>query len=214
MKHNIVYTVTHNGQLAFASESKTDAYNYMIHILYSSVENVVNEWGLENATEKDLYAATFRATLDHNIKLHQLDLSQYAIGESIILEDNTEFSYDDIIMILENSYFLQCKKIYIVIRNDQLAFASQSKTTADNYITHIICSETEDVLEEWGIENATAKDLYAAAFQAGINGDSISSYQLDLSQYTIDEPIILENNTVLNCKDIIKALQEQCLTDF
>ena len=102
---------------------------------------------------------------------------------------------------------MEYKIIYVVLHGGDLEFASTRRSAANNYMEHIIASGTNDVLDEWGIEDADESDQMEAAYQAGFDDDSLECYRVDLSKYSDEDSIILDNDIDLSYADIIDALQ-------
>ena len=103
--------------------------------------------------------------------------------------------------------YMKYKTVYVVVNGGELVFASTRLSDSRNYMEELINSETNDVLNEWGIDDADFDDQFEAAYQAGFDGDSLECYRIDLSKYSPEDSIIIEDNIELNYTDIIDALE-------
>jgi hypothetical protein len=102
---------------------------------------------------------------------------------------------------------MKYKTIYVVIHGGELAFASVRRSDSLNYMEDLINSATNDVLNEWEIDDADFDDQFEAAYQAGFDGDSLECHRIDLSKYSPDESIIVDDDIELNYADITDALE-------
>lgn len=112
---------------------------------------------------------------------------------------------------------MKYKIVYVVVHGDELKFASTSRIAANNYKEHFFNSAADEVLNDWGIDDADENDQMEAAYQAGFDEDHIECYRVDLSKFSEDEPVILDDDTELDYNDIITTLGKSKydeLTDF
>lgn len=97
--------------------------------------------------------------------------------------------------------------VYLIVLNGELRFVSKCRLDALNCQNDINTSVGKAVLDEWHIHDVEAKNIAEVRFQASYNGDFAECYCIDLSQYSKDSVITLENSIKFTYNDILTLLK-------
>ena len=98
MKYNILYIVMNEGEVEYASTDKERAEAYVDYQMYKARERVLDEWGNDDPTEKDIAEADFQAGFDGDYyKVVKVDISNLAEDDMIELPDGSEIEVSEIL---------------------------------------------------------------------------------------------------------------------
>lgn len=96
--------------------------------------------------------------------------------------------------------------VYIVIREGEVVYASTDFESAEAYADTQGYAARERVLEEWGNDDPSEKDLREAEWQAGFDGDYFEVESIDISNLTPDDVITLQDGSTIDVSDILSKL--------
>ena len=99
--------------------------------------------------------------------------------------------------------------VYIVLRDGKAVFASENREYAYGYMESKGLEAREAVLNEWGIDDPSEKNLLEADWQAGYNGDHYEVEAIDLSNRTRDDKVLASDGTEINVSDILSLLADE-----
>ena len=98
MKYNTVYIVINEGEVEYASEDKEEAEAYADTKGYEARERVLNEWGNDDPSEKDIADADLQAGIDGDFyEVEKVNISGKSEDDTIELSDGTEIDVSDIL---------------------------------------------------------------------------------------------------------------------
>lgn len=97
--------------------------------------------------------------------------------------------------------------VHIVLKEGEVIFASEDYESANNYSSNLFLDATQEVLDEWGNDDPSEKDIDEAAFQAGYDGNCCEVESVDLTGLTENDVIELLDGTELDVSEIIDKLE-------
>lgn len=101
--------------------------------------------------------------------------------------------------------------VYYVVNEGEVKFASYDKDEANNFADKNNDEDTNEVLENWGYgdeDDISEKRMAEAAFQAGFDGGIYEVFKIDLSKFSEDDTITLDDGTEIDVSEIIEKLNE------
>lgn len=104
--------------------------------------------------------------------------------------------------------------VYIVLREDKVVFASEDWEDAEGYAVSKGIEARAEVLDEWGIDDPSEKDVFEADWQAGFDGDCYDVEAVDLSNLTKDDKVMVSDGTEIDVSDILTLLAAGDDDDF
>lgn len=96
--------------------------------------------------------------------------------------------------------------VYIVMHEGEVEYASTDRQSAKEYADNQMENGTVEVLNRWGNDDPTGKDIYEAAFQSGYEGDYYEVTKVDISNKTEDDTVELPNGIEIEVSEILKNL--------
>lgn len=96
--------------------------------------------------------------------------------------------------------------VYVVLREGEVVFASEDREDAEGYAESKGFEARAEVLDEWGIDDPSEKDVFEADWQAGFDGDCYEVKAVDLSDLPEDDKITVSDGTEINVSDILSLL--------
>lgn len=97
--------------------------------------------------------------------------------------------------------------LYVVMSEGEVEYASTDKETAEAYAYDQMYNARERVLDEWGNDDPTEKDIAEADFQAGFDGDYYEVVKVDISNRTEDDMIELPDGSEIEVSEILEKLR-------
>lgn len=102
MEYGVVYVVLTDGELVYAAVDEESANDYVDTRGYEARQAVLNEWGNDDPSEKDLREAEWQAGVDgFDYLVEKVDLSGFSRDDTVEI-DGSEFNISDIISLLED----------------------------------------------------------------------------------------------------------------
>lgn len=99
-------------------------------------------------------------------------------------------------------------KVYIVINEGEVAFASKDSELAHSYADNKEIEANQEVLADWDIDDPTDKDIMEAGFQAGYDGGCFEVEIVNISGLSEDDTIEISDGTEIDVSDILEKLEE------
>lgn len=96
--------------------------------------------------------------------------------------------------------------VYVVLREGEVVFASEDWEDAEGYAESKGFEARAEVLDEWGIDDPSEKDVFEADWQAGFDGDCYEVEAVDLSNLTEDDKVIVSDGTEIDVSDILTLM--------
>lgn len=96
--------------------------------------------------------------------------------------------------------------LYLAMRDGECEYASASKMEAENFVEQQYEQATNEVLNEWGIDDPSVEDIDEAAFQAGYD-ENYEVVKVDMSKKTEDDTIELPDGNEVEVSDILEKLK-------
>jgi|GEM_PF-5345584 len=97
--------------------------------------------------------------------------------------------------------------LYVVMNEGEVEYASMDKEMAEAYADDRMYKARERVLDEWGNDDPTEKDIAEADFQAGFDGDYYEVVKVDISNLTEDDMIELPDGSEIEVSEILEKLK-------
>lgn len=97
--------------------------------------------------------------------------------------------------------------VYVVMCEGEVEFASTDEESAEGYADNQSYNARQEVLDEWGNDDPTEKDIAEADFQAGFNGDYYEVVKVDISNKTEDDMVELPDGNEVEVSDILEKLR-------
>lgn len=99
-KIGIVYVVTSEGEVVYASRDKETAEAYADGQMYKARDEALEEMGCDDPSEKDIAEADWMAGYDGGVyEVYKVNLDEYKSGDTVIIGED-EFDYDEITGLL------------------------------------------------------------------------------------------------------------------
>lgn len=98
-------------------------------------------------------------------------------------------------------------KIYVVMNEGEVAYASTDKESANAYADTQGFEARARVLEEWGNDDPSEDDIAEADFQAGFDGDYYEVVKVDISNLAEDDTVELPDGTEIEVSEILEKLE-------
>lgn len=95
--------------------------------------------------------------------------------------------------------------VYIVMNEGKVEYASTDRQSAKEYADNQMENGTVEVLNRWGNDDPTGKDIDEAAFQSGYEG-YYEVTKVDISNKTEDDTVELPNSIEIEVSEILKNL--------
>lgn len=89
----------------------------------------------------------------------------------------------------------------------EVVYASEDKEFAKAYADNQGYNARKKVLDEWGNDDPTEKDIAEADFQAGFDGDYYEVEKVDISNLTEDDMVEISDGSEINVSDILQKLE-------
>lgn len=96
--------------------------------------------------------------------------------------------------------------VYVVLREGEVVFASEDREDAEGYAESKGFEARAEVLDEWGIDDPSEKDVFEADWQAGFDGDCYEVEAVNLSNLTEDDKVMVSDGTEIDVSDILTLL--------
>lgn len=99
--------------------------------------------------------------------------------------------------------------VYIVMHEGKVEYASTDRQAAEEYAGAQMENGTVEVLNKWGNDDPTEKDISEAALQSGYEGDCYEVIEVDISNKTEDDEddtVELPNGIEIEVSEISKKL--------
>lgn len=97
--------------------------------------------------------------------------------------------------------------VYIVMNEGEVVYSSEDNESAEAYADNKGYEARERVLEEWGNDDPSEKDIAEADFQAGYDGDYYEVIEVDISGLTNDDMVELPDGSEINVSDILDKME-------
>ena len=102
MKYGILYVVTNEGEIVYASTDREKAEGYADTKGYEARQRVLDEWGNDDPDEKDLAEADFQAGFDGDYyDVEAVDITGLTEDSTVQLMDGTEVDVSEILKKLD-----------------------------------------------------------------------------------------------------------------
>ncbi len=99
--------------------------------------------------------------------------------------------------------------VYIVMHEGEVEYASTDRQAAEEYANAQMENGTVEVLNRWGNDDPTEKDIREAALQSGYEGDCYEVIKVDISNKTEDDDTIkLSNGDEIEVSEILNKLSK------
>ena len=93
--------------------------------------------------------------------------------------------------------------VYLVMEEDELLFASVDEESAEAYVEDIAYKQRQAILDEWGIDDPSVKDLVEAESQLELP----TIVGADISGLSDDDEITVGDEVTVCVSDIIALLE-------
>lgn len=102
MRYGIIYVVTNEGDVVYASTDKESATAYADTEAIEARERVLKEWGNDDPSESEIAEADFQAGWDGDCyEVEKIDISNHTEDDTVELRDGTEIEMSEILEKLE-----------------------------------------------------------------------------------------------------------------
>lgn len=102
MKYDIVYLDMCEGEIEYASMDEERAEAHAYNQMYNAREAVLDEWDIDDPTEKDILEADFQAGFDGDChEIIEVDISNLTENDMIELPDGNEIEVSEILEMLK-----------------------------------------------------------------------------------------------------------------
>lgn len=102
MKYNVVYVVLNQGEVMFVSVEKEEAEGFASEQNFRARQAVLDEWGNDDPTEKDIAEADVQAGFDGDYyEVKKVNIGGKTEDDIVELMDGTEIAVSDILANLE-----------------------------------------------------------------------------------------------------------------
>lgn len=98
--------------------------------------------------------------------------------------------------------------VYVVMCEGEVKYASTYEESANEYADNQSYDARQEVLDEWGNDDPTEKDIAEADFQAGFNGDYYEVVKVDISNKE-DDMIELPDGNEVEVSDILRKIENK-----
>ena len=96
--------------------------------------------------------------------------------------------------------------VYVVMNDAEVKYASINKEYAKEFAHDQSYNARQEILEEWGIDNPTYKDIAEADFQAGFDGYYYEVVKVNISNKTEGDIVELPDGTEIYVSEILEKL--------
>lgn len=100
-------------------------------------------------------------------------------------------------------------KVYVVISDGEVVYASEEREMAVGFAHTKTCEAGQRVLDEYGNDDPSDRDMAEAVFQAGFDGDYYEVVKVDISGLDSDDVVELDSGEELDVSDILEAMSEE-----
>lgn len=97
--------------------------------------------------------------------------------------------------------------VYVVMCEGEVEYASTDEESAKGYADNQGYNARQEVLDKWGIDDPTEKDIAEANFQTGFDGGYYEVVKVDISNKTENDMVELPNGDEVEVSDILEKLR-------
>ena len=98
--------------------------------------------------------------------------------------------------------------VYIVVNEGEVEYVSVDEELAEAYADNQMYDARQEVLDEWGNDDPTDKDIAEADFQVGFDGGCYKVVEVNICDKTEDDIIELLDGSEIEVRAILKKLDE------
>ena len=107
------------------------------------------------------------------------------------------------------------KIVYLALDEDEIKFASESKSEVNNYIENQAYEARARAMEELGIDDdETEEQLQRAELYASMEGYFLDKTKVNITGLDEDDEVELDNGTEIRVGDILDKLDEDEDDDY